>query len=272
MYDGAGQVTPPSPDNPNPDWSGVAQQIVDSDPTSCGPTTNRRARGDHGRRRSARATTACGPATRRRTASSCSARTPRRCSTSTTSQSTYIVDVGRRRTGHGRGRRGDDHGTARPRGVRRVHHRLDRGDDHGADPQPGGDERRHDPGGIVAAANEVTVDFGGLAPTQTWSGEPNEYIVRESYIYDVDLAASNQIPLGDGDGVDRLRSARGTVRRRGRGRVRLHGPVLRADRLSALTTSPGAPFAAPRAAPPHSTDQETLHCSRSPTSRSSTTT
>ena len=30
-YDGAGQVTPPSADNPNPDWSGVVQQIVDSD-------------------------------------------------------------------------------------------------------------------------------------------------------------------------------------------------------------------------------------------------
>ena len=33
--------------------------------------------------------------------------------------------------------------------------------------------------GIVAAANEVTVDFNGLAPTQTWTGDPNDYIVRE---------------------------------------------------------------------------------------------
>ena len=29
---------------------------------------------------------------------------------------------------------------------------------------------------------------------------PNDYIVRESYIYDVDLAAYNPIPLGDGRG------------------------------------------------------------------------
>ena len=43
--------------------------------------------------------------------------------------------------------------------------------------------------GIVAAANEVTVDFNGLAPTQTWAGEPNDFVVRESYIYDVDLSA-----------------------------------------------------------------------------------
>ena len=40
--------------------------------------------------------------------------------------------------------------------------------------------------GIVAAANEVEVDFDGLAPDQTWAGEPNDFLVRESYIYDVD--------------------------------------------------------------------------------------
>ena len=33
-----------------------------------------------------------------------------------------------------------------------------------------------------------TVDFQGLAPDQTWSGEPNDYVVRESYLYDVDAA------------------------------------------------------------------------------------
>ena len=54
--------------------------------------------------------------------------------------------------------------------------------------------------GIVAAANEVSVDFGGLAPAQTWSGEPNEYIVRESYIYDVTLDAYNPVTLGEGGG------------------------------------------------------------------------
>ncbi len=54
--------------------------------------------------------------------------------------------------------------------------------------------------GIVAAANEVTVDFGGLAPTQTWAGEPNDYIVRESYMYDVVLEHFNPIPMGEGLG------------------------------------------------------------------------
>ncbi len=54
--------------------------------------------------------------------------------------------------------------------------------------------------GIVAAANEVTVDFGGLAPTQTWAGEPNDFIVRESYMYDVTLEAYNPASLGEGGG------------------------------------------------------------------------
>jgi ABC-type branched-subunit amino acid transport system substrate-binding protein len=42
--------------------------------------------------------------------------------------------------------------------------------------------------GVVAALQDVNVNFQGLAPDQTWSGEPNDYIVRESYLYDVDLA------------------------------------------------------------------------------------
>lgn len=54
--------------------------------------------------------------------------------------------------------------------------------------------------GIVAAANEVTVDFDGLAPTQTWAGEPNDYIVRESYLYDVSLDLYNPVTLGEGEG------------------------------------------------------------------------
>jgi ABC-type branched-subunit amino acid transport system substrate-binding protein len=41
--------------------------------------------------------------------------------------------------------------------------------------------------GVVAAANEITADLKGLAPDQTWAGEPNDFIVRESYMYDVTL-------------------------------------------------------------------------------------
>ncbi|MGB5758212.1 MAG: ABC transporter substrate-binding protein [Acidimicrobiales bacterium] len=40
--------------------------------------------------------------------------------------------------------------------------------------------------GVTQAAREITVDMKGLAPNQTWGGEPNDYIVRESYLYDVD--------------------------------------------------------------------------------------
>jgi hypothetical protein len=54
--------------------------------------------------------------------------------------------------------------------------------------------------GIVAAANEVSVTFDGLAPDQSWQGDPNDYIVRESYIYDVTLDEYNPLPLGEGLG------------------------------------------------------------------------
>ena len=42
--------------------------------------------------------------------------------------------------------------------------------------------------GVLAAANTVSVDFQGLAPDQEWFGDPNDFAVRESYIYDVVLA------------------------------------------------------------------------------------
>ena len=51
----------------------------------------------------------------------------------------------------------------------------------------GGDLTR---AGIVAAANQVSVDFGGLAPDQTWNGDPNDYVVRGSYIYDIDISTA----------------------------------------------------------------------------------
>ncbi|MDQ3737802.1 MAG: ABC transporter substrate-binding protein, partial [Actinomycetota bacterium] len=54
--------------------------------------------------------------------------------------------------------------------------------------------------GIVAAANEVEVSFDGLAPDQSWVGEPNDYIVRESYIYDVVLDQYQEASLGEGGG------------------------------------------------------------------------
>ncbi len=42
--------------------------------------------------------------------------------------------------------------------------------------------------GVLAAANSVTADLKGLAPNQSWRGNPNDNIVRETYLYDVDLS------------------------------------------------------------------------------------
>lgn len=44
--------------------------------------------------------------------------------------------------------------------------------------------------GVVAAANEVTVDFQGLAPDQSWAGDPNDFIVRGSFIYEIDASTA----------------------------------------------------------------------------------
>ena len=42
--------------------------------------------------------------------------------------------------------------------------------------------------GVLAAANSITVDLKGLAPNQSWRGNPNNNVVRETYLYDVDLS------------------------------------------------------------------------------------
>ena len=42
--------------------------------------------------------------------------------------------------------------------------------------------------GVLAAANSITADLNGLAPNQTWRGNPNNNVVRETYLYDVDLS------------------------------------------------------------------------------------
>ncbi len=42
--------------------------------------------------------------------------------------------------------------------------------------------------GVLAAANSVTANLKGLAPEQSWRGDPNANVVRETYLYDVDLS------------------------------------------------------------------------------------
>ncbi|MXW95405.1 MAG: ABC transporter substrate-binding protein [Acidimicrobiaceae bacterium] len=42
--------------------------------------------------------------------------------------------------------------------------------------------------GVLAAANSITADLKGLAPDQSWSGNPDHNVVRGTYLYDVDLS------------------------------------------------------------------------------------
>ncbi|MCZ7533555.1 MAG: ABC transporter substrate-binding protein [Acidimicrobiia bacterium] len=44
------------------------------------------------------------------------------------------------------------------------------------------------PEGMVAASTEVSIDFGGSQPAQSWAGTPNDYVVRATAIYNPDLA------------------------------------------------------------------------------------
>lgn len=41
--------------------------------------------------------------------------------------------------------------------------------------------------GVLEAARQIEVDYKGLSPNQVFAGEPNERIVRESYLYGIDL-------------------------------------------------------------------------------------
>lgn len=58
--------------------------------------------------------------------------------------------------------------------------------------------------GLVQASKEITVDFKGLSPNQSWGGDYNDIVVRESYIYDVDATAFDLQPLSAGTGSSGL--------------------------------------------------------------------
>lgn len=56
--------------------------------------------------------------------------------------------------------------------------------------------------GVTEAAKTVMVDLQGLAPDQTWAGEPNDYVVRESYLYAPDSSLYDESgTVSDEDGV-----------------------------------------------------------------------
>ena len=42
--------------------------------------------------------------------------------------------------------------------------------------------------GVVAAANQVEISFEGIAPNQTWGGDPNDFAIRSSSFSDINIA------------------------------------------------------------------------------------
>ena len=122
--------------------------------------------------------------------------------------------------------------------------------------------------GIVAAANEVEVSFDGLAPDQTWAGEPNDYIVRESYIYDVTLDAYNPIPLGEGEGSTGWELLEGPYTSELAAAYEFDGPCY----VGLIDQSEHRRWPGRCGGPATSEPTRSTTCWRSPTSRSSTTT
>ena len=200
MFDGTAQVTPPSADNPNPDQTAIISQIVESNPDAVWATINPTTLG-----------AIMGGAVSQGYQGIWSGNSPtysfKLLGTDLAPlldqyyiASTYIVTWGS--DVPGMQEVVDEMTAARPdlpvsdvyilgwtegEITRAV---LEKAAENG-------DMTR---AGIVAAASEVEVDFNGLAPPQTWGGEPNDFAVRESYIYDVTLEAFNPIPLGEGEG------------------------------------------------------------------------
>ncbi len=200
VYDGAGQVTPPSADNPNPDWSGVVSQIVDANPDLVWTTINP----------TSLASIMAG-AVGDGYQGLWSGNVPSFSYLLLDTEVAPLLDQHYITSGY-TVTWGEDvpEMAALAEAMTAGRPDLPPSDAYVfgwteamatqailEQAAANGDMTRE---GIVAAAKEVTVDFNGLAPTQTWSGDPNDYIVRETYMYDVDLGAFDLTPMGEGQG------------------------------------------------------------------------
>ncbi|MBR12115.1 MAG: hypothetical protein CL442_03065, partial [Acidimicrobiaceae bacterium] len=66
--------------------------------------------------------------------------------------------------------------------------------------------------GVVRAANETVIDYQGLAPNQSYSGEINDFIVRESYVFDTQADLFNvEATVADGGSTGSVMMAGGPI-------------------------------------------------------------
>ena len=200
VYDGAGEVTPPSADNPNPDWSGVTQQIVDSDAdivwASINPTALASIMGGAVGQGYEGLWSGNSPTYSFKLLGTELAETLDQYYIASTYIVTWGTDVpGMAEVVDAMTAAEPDLAVSDVYVIGWTEAQITQAILEQA--AANGDMTR---AGIVAAGNEVTVDFGGLAPSQTWAGEPDDFIVRESYMYDVTLDAYNLTTLGEGGG------------------------------------------------------------------------
>ena len=66
--------------------------------------------------------------------------------------------------------------------------------------------------GVVRAANETVIDYQGLAPNQSYAGEINDFIVRESYVFDTQADLFNvEATVADGGSTGSVMMAGGPI-------------------------------------------------------------
>jgi len=66
--------------------------------------------------------------------------------------------------------------------------------------------------GVVRAANETVIDYQGLAPNQSYGGEINDFIVRESYVFDIQADLfSVEATVADGGSTGSVMMAGGPI-------------------------------------------------------------
>jgi ABC-type branched-subunit amino acid transport system substrate-binding protein len=198
-YDGEGKVIPPSATNPNPDVSAVVQSIVSSGAdwvyASVNPTTLARLMGGAAAKGYKGKWTGASPSYADQLLKS----DAKNLIDSSWYQSNYAVALGTNVPGMSKlvdaiktdkpDARASDayvYGWTEAEITEAVLKKA-AGD---------GDLTR---AGVVKAAFELDkVDFGGLAPAQSWKGDPNSYIVRESYMFKPKLSLYKEGTLAGG--------------------------------------------------------------------------
>lgn len=200
VYDGSGQVTPPSADNPNPDQSAVISQIVDSNADMVWMTGNPATLG-----------AVMGGAVSQGYEGIWSGNSPTYSYKLLGTELAPVLDAAYFPTTYVAPFGSDVPGMPDlVEAMTAAQPELPSSDSYilgwtyasltAQILQQAADNGDMTRAGILAAAGEVEATFDGLAPDQSYAGDPNDFIVRSVYIYDIEADEYDTTPLGEGEG------------------------------------------------------------------------